>query len=180
MARVVSPSDIRPRPRERSEPPEPDIERAFEPVEIGGGRPKGGTSAPPGEAQAPPASPLPEPPGEALGPAEAPIRPAVEYLDAQPVILPLRYPVKIEGVGVVRQLTICGPTLWDIQDWAAGRLTTNYELMARMVGIDPVALGALRWADVEALAEIVTGMLPEVMREAIAASKAAWVRNAQP
>jgi hypothetical protein len=45
--------------------------------------------------------------------------------------------------------------------------------MARMVGIDPVALGALRWPDIEALAEMVTGMLPEAIRAAIEASKAA-------
>jgi hypothetical protein len=101
----------------------------------------------------------------------------VRYEDPLPIIMPLRYPVTIEGVGLVRQLAINGPTLWDIQDWAAGRLKTNYELMARMVGIDSVALGALRWPDVEALAAIVTTMLPEAMRDGIEKSKAAWARS---
>jgi hypothetical protein len=53
------------------------------------------------------------------GAAEAPIRPVAEYLEPAPVILPLRYPVRIDGVGIVRELAINGPTLWDIQDWAA-------------------------------------------------------------
>jgi hypothetical protein len=165
---VVYPSDIAPR-EFLGEPPEPDPEKAFEP-EAPRGKPADEASPAPPADEAGLDFPPPEPPVA----EEPPVRPAVEYLDPAPVILPLRYPVHIEGVGTLRELAIHGPTLWDIQDWAAGRLRTNYELMARMVGIDPVALGALRWADTETLAAIALTMLPEAMREAIAASKATW------
>jgi hypothetical protein len=85
--------------------------------------------------------------------------------------MPLRYPVEIEGVGEVRSLTINPPALWDIQDWSAGRLKTNFELMARMVGLTPAALGALRWPDIEQIASIVATMLPDELRAAIEASR---------
>jgi hypothetical protein len=176
----VYPSDLRPpAPREmRREPPEPDADRAFEPVAAPGApgtreKPAGETSPPPQTSEPKLDFPLPDP-ADAEDEAR---RPVVRYEDPLPIIMPLRYPVTIEGVGLVRQLAINDPTLWDIQDWAAGRLKTNYELMARMVGIDPVALGALRWPDVEALAAIVTTMLPEAMRDGIEKSKAAWARS---
>lgn len=164
MVRVVSPSDIRGVREFSRDPPEPDADAAFATVEgpAAPGKPKGEPLPPP------PAFSPPDPPDE---PEPPPIRPAVEYLDPAPIILPLRYPVRIEGVGIVRELAIHGPTLWDIQDWAAGRIKTNFELMARMVGIAPEALGALRWPDVEALASMVATLLPDQLRAAMEASR---------
>jgi hypothetical protein len=95
----------------------------------------------------------------------------VRYLGDTPISLALRYPVEIDGVGEVRSLTVNPPALWDIQDWAAGRLKTNFELMARMVGLSPAALGSLRWPDIEQLATIVATMLPDELRAAIEASR---------
>jgi hypothetical protein len=165
MVTRVYPEDIL--ARHRGEPGEPDIDRAFEPVEFPR-KPAADASLPePGGDEAPLNLADGEPPGE----PEPPPRPAVEYLEPTPIVFPLRFPVRIDGAEV-RALTIHPPTLWDIQDWAAGRLRTNYELMARMVGLDPVALGALRWPDVEALAGITTALLPDPIREAIEKTKA--------
>jgi hypothetical protein len=168
MVRVVSPSDIRGVREFSRDPPEPDADAAFAPTEDAPGKPKGEPLPPPGGNESPPVFSPPDPPDE---PEPAPIRPAVEYLDPAPIIYPLRYPVYIDGVGTVRELAIHGPALWDIQDWAAGRIKTNFELMARMVGIAPEALGALRWPDIEALASIVATMLPDQLRAAIEASR---------
>jgi hypothetical protein len=157
METRVYPEDIL--ARHRPEPQAPDLEQAFEPAPA-------------------PAPPAPTPEAAELHvadgirePEPAPDRPEVRYLDQAPIVFPLRFPVEIAGAEV-RSLTINPPTLWDIQDWAANRLQTNYELMARMVGLDPVALGALRWPDVEALASITTTLLPEPIREAIEKTKA--------
>jgi hypothetical protein len=134
--------------------------------------------------QHPALDPEPEPEPEPI------VRPVVAYpdsvvlrvhlLDGQERLLkesvryPLMYPVKylLDGQErVVKEITAHPPALWDIQDWAAGRLKTNYELMARMLDMDPIEPGALRWPDIAALIDITTAMLPQELRDAIALSK---------
>ena len=158
MATRVYPEDLL--ARHRPEPDEPDPERAFEPVEFPRKKAEEAPFPPPGDTD----------PG-ANGEPEAPAlpRPAVRYLGDAPIVLPLRFPVEIDGKEI-RLLTVNPPALWDIQDWVAGRLKTNFQLMARMVGLSPEALGALRWPDIEQLANIVTAMLPEKLRAAIEAA----------
>ena len=147
--------------RHRPEPDEPDPERAFEPVEFPRKKAEDAPLPPPGV-------PGLTDPG-ANGEPEARPRPTVRYLGDTPIVLPLRFPVEIDGQEI-RSLTVNPPALWDIQDWVAGRLKTNFQLMARMVGLSPEALGALRWPDIEQLANIVTAMLPEKLRAAIEAA----------
>jgi len=122
--------------------------------------------------------PVPEPvpeilthmgaPDEAEAPSEPPPpRPDVEYLgsEGQRVYF-LLYPV-IVGNLTLREVTIGQLSLWDVQDFLAGRIKTNVELLSRMSGIDPVSLGALKWPDVEALLSMVTALIPDFIREAI-------------
>jgi hypothetical protein len=171
MVTRVYPEDIL--ARHRPEPDEPDPERAFEPVELPRRKAVDASLSPPGGNEGAAGLADPGANGEPEGAPEAapPARPVVRYLGDTPISLPLRYPVEIEGVGEVLTLTINPPALWDIQDWAAGRLKTNFELMARMVGLAPAALGSLRWPDIERLADIVTTMLPPAVRAGIEASK---------
>ncbi len=121
-------------------------------------------------------APWVDPEGEAATaaaaePEPAPARPEVVYADVGGTrAYKLLYPVRIDGKRITG-LTIHPPALWDIQDWIAGRLKTNYELMARMVDMDPVALGALRWPDIQAITDITTPMLPDAVREAIEAAR---------
>lgn len=163
---------------------DPDPATAFAPVD--GSRADASIKL--AEAPSDQAAPSPEPPGPE--PEPPPIRPAVAYpgaaglrvhvLDSNERLLkdtvryPLLYPVKylVEGEErLLTELTAHPPALWDIQDWVAGRLKTNYELMARMLDMDPIDLGALRWPDIEALIDITTAMLPKEVRDAIALSK---------
>jgi hypothetical protein len=157
---------------------DPDPATAFAPVD---GQPPKVAEQP----REPDLAATPEPPEP-----EPIVRPVVAYpdsvglrvhlLDGQERLLkesvhyPLMYPVKylLDGQErVVKEITAHPPALWDIQDWAAGRLKTNYELMARMLDMDPVELGALRWPDIAALIDITTAMLPQELRDAIALSK---------
>jgi hypothetical protein len=164
----VWPEDIKPRVFE-GEPPEPDPTGAFEPAAGARGDGAGEASEAREDSSGQAAFVDPGTPDE--DEAAIPVRPTVRYLGARAIMVPLLYPVEIAGLGEVCEVLIDQPALWDIQDWAAGRLRTNYELMARMVGLDPTALGALRWPDIERIATITTDMLPEAMREAIAAMK---------
>ena len=144
---------------------DPDSVAATEPVQ---------RAESPGESsgEVPPIEPADLPGREgAPEPEPAPVRPEVAYQGVAGVhVYTLLFPLKIDGRKLTR-LTIHPPALWDIQDWAARRLKTNYELMARMVDMDPVTLGALRWPDVQALVDITTAMLPEALRDAIELSK---------
>jgi hypothetical protein len=153
--------------RELGDPPEPNAFEVFDTVETPG-KPQDAPAPPQQGNEALPTSATVEPPDE---PEPPPVRPVVEYLDVTPIILFLRHPVRIEGVGIIRRLEINSPALWDIQDWAAGRIKTNWELISRMVGVDPVALGALRWPDIETLASIAATLLPDQLRAAIEAIK---------
>ena len=168
MTRVY-PEDIL--ARHRPEPEEPDPERAFEPVEFPRRKAEDASLPPPGGNEGAPGLAEGGANGEPEGVPEAVPRPAVRYLGDAPVVLPLRFPVEIEGVGEVRTLTVNPPALWDIQDWAAGRIKTNFELMARMTGLPPEALGSLRWPDIEQIATIVATMLPDQLRAAMEASR---------
>ncbi len=138
---------------------DPDPATEFAPAEQGGAK-----------AETPIAAEAEVEAAQAQEPPPPPPRPEVIYDGVGIRTYALLYPLTIAG-RKIRRLTIHPPTLWDIQDWAAGRLATNYELMARMVDMDPVAIGALRWPDVQALVDITTAMLPDAVREAIELSK---------
>jgi hypothetical protein len=149
----VYPEDIA--PREYLEPDTPDSEKAFEPA-----------SNEPGSIPQPTPPPTPEPP---------PVRPEVEYVgDGGAVIYTLLFPLRIGGDNqdIRKHVVINHPSLWDVQDWATSRLPTNYQLVARMIGMDPVDLGALKYPDIAAIMEIAATMLPDEIKDAIAASKA--------
>lgn len=157
--RRVFPSDVAPQGF-LDEDPNPAAE--FAPAEQVVAVPENqGAEAPPIAAEEPVEAAQPEPP---------PPRPEVSYDAVGVRTYALLFPLTIAG-RKLRRLTIHPPALWDIQDWAAGRLPTNYDLMARMVDMDPVALGALRWPDIEALVDITTAMLPDAVRDAIELSK---------
>ncbi|KRQ99289.1 hypothetical protein [Bradyrhizobium valentinum] len=100
-------------------------------------------------------------------PEPAPPRPNVEYVGVggqrRHMLL---CPLKIEGK-MLRHVTIAPPALWDVQDFLAGRIRSNFEMASRMTGIDGVALGALKWPDADIVLQIVTDMLPEFIRDAI-------------
>jgi hypothetical protein len=153
MARVY-PEDIA--PREYLEPDTPDSEKAFEPASNDPG-------ADPGPIPQPTPPPASEPP---------PVRPEVEYTgQGGSHIYTLLFPLSINGVER-NHVVINHPSLWDVQDWASSRLPTNYQLVARMVGMSPVDLGALKWPDISAIMDIATTMLPDEIKDAIAATKA--------
>lgn len=79
----------------------------------------------------------------------------------------LLFPVKVGGK-MFRHVTVSHPSLWDVQDWLAGKMQSHFELIARMTGLTTVELGALRWPDVQALLDITQNMLPEFIQQGIA------------
>jgi len=94
-------------------------------------------------------------------------RPAVQSIGTAGLTrYTLLYPVKIEGLAL-REIKISPPALWDVQDFLAGKIKSNFELISRMTGLSPVMLGALRWPDVQALLNITTDLLPAFVRDAI-------------
>jgi hypothetical protein len=80
----------------------------------------------------------------------------------------LLYPVNIDG-RTIERVVVNHPALWDVQDWLDKRLTSHFELIARMTELDVVALGALRWPDMQALLDMTVELLPSFIREAIEA-----------
>lgn len=103
-------------------------------------------------------------------PEPAPPRPGVIYEGDQRGTRThvLLYPVRFDGDATwLRRIKVCPPSLWDVQDFAAGRIRSNYDLMARMTGIDAVRLGALKWPDIDALLDMTMDLLPDFIRQAI-------------
>jgi hypothetical protein len=168
----VYPSDIAPEGFVPSGERDPDPMGAFAPASSPtGDEDRSGSTSPPSPSQS---EPQPSPVGETFDepqaepePEPAPPRPAVEYVGAGGQRKhALLYPVRIEG-RMLRSVTVSPPALWDVQDFLAGRITTNFEMASRMTGIDAVTLGALKWPDADIVLQIVTDMLPDFVRDAI-------------
>lgn len=58
------------------------------------------------------------------------------------------------------QVTMRLPDLGDIDDWGSGRLKTNRDLLARLTGLHPVVLRALKWPDAEAVIKLFEAAAP--------------------
>ena len=166
MVEVVSPSDIAPHLVAKAIAEDPDTADLYAPAEEL--EPEAWPQAEAPQAEAPQAEGAFEPEAPSSAWSEIPDRPLVDYPGTAGCrIYPLLHPVKFFGEPLLKQVTVHPPALWDIQDWAARRMVSNYELIARMVDMTPMRLGALRWPDINAIVELALPMLPVLLREAI-------------
>lgn len=159
--KTAAPLDRDPDPMAAFAPAVPELDRWAAPGTAPPIEPEQGEAAP----LAPSAEIAPQP-----APAPAEPRPAAAYIGkGGERRYRLLYPVKIEG-RAIRMVTVSHPTLWDVQDWIAGRIKTNFEIMARVTAMPEVELGALKWPDVQALITLTSEVLPDFIRDAIEAA----------
>lgn len=76
----------------------------------------------------------------------------------------LLVPLKVNGKWL-RQISLRIPSQGDIDDYLSDDNRSRREFLARMAGLDPLVIKALRWPDSEAVHQLFHDMVPQFIGE---------------
>lgn len=76
----------------------------------------------------------------------------------------LLVPLKVNGKWL-RQISLRLPSQGDIDDYLSDDNRSRREFLARMAGLDPLVIKALRWPDSEAVHQLFHDMVPQFIGE---------------